>query len=170
MQYGYFDDQKKEYVITDPKTPVKWINYVGTLNFGGFIDHTGGSLVCKVDPALNRITKYIPQMPSADFKGETLYLRYKEGNAYKVFSPYFAPSLGKYEKYECHVGLLYTKIISEFYGIRTEATIFVPMGGTQLIRDILVTNISGQALELDAIPVVEYTHPDALKQLTNADW
>ena len=34
MQYGYFDDEKREYVITNPKTPTKWINYVGTLRHG----------------------------------------------------------------------------------------------------------------------------------------
>ena len=75
MNYGYFDDEHREYVITDPRTPVKWINYIGTLAFGGFVDHTGGALICKADPTFNRITKYIQQMPSSDFKGETLYLR-----------------------------------------------------------------------------------------------
>ena len=80
MRYGYFDDENFEYVITDPHTPVKWINYVGTLSFGGFVDHTGGMLICKKDPALNRITKYIPQMPVGDFKGATVYLRLKEGS------------------------------------------------------------------------------------------
>ncbi len=38
MPYGYFDDAAREYVITDPATPVKWINYIGTLAFGGFVD------------------------------------------------------------------------------------------------------------------------------------
>ena len=93
MKYGYFDDKKKEYIITNPKTPVKWINYVGTLTFGGIIDHTGGSLITKGDPALNRIVKYIPQLPASDFKGETLYIRIKEENGYKVFSPFFVPTL-----------------------------------------------------------------------------
>ncbi len=78
MKYGYFDDANREYVITNPKTPVKWINYVGTLQFGGFLDHTGGSQLCKGDPALNRITKYIPQLPRSDFKGETAYVRVRE--------------------------------------------------------------------------------------------
>ena len=57
MNYGHFDNKTKEYVITNPKTPVKWINYIGALDFGGFVDHTGGALLCKGDPALNRITK-----------------------------------------------------------------------------------------------------------------
>ena len=47
MQYGYFDDSAREYVITNPKTPVKWINYIGTLSFGGFVDHTGGALISR---------------------------------------------------------------------------------------------------------------------------
>jgi cellobiose phosphorylase len=170
MRYGYFDDNNREYVITNPRTPVKWINYVGTLAFGGIVDHTGGSLICKEDPALNRITKYIPQLPSSDFKGETLYLRFKQVGGYKVFSPYFVPTLDPYDLYECHIGLGYTRIVSEFYGIRTDVTILVPLGGSQVLRDIKVTNVSTQPQTVDAIPVVEYTHPDALKQFTNADW
>jgi hypothetical protein len=71
MKYGTFDDRTREYVITNPRTPTKWINYVGSLAFGGFVDHTGGALICKGDPALNRITKYIPQLPSSAFKGTT---------------------------------------------------------------------------------------------------
>ena len=113
-QYGYFDDANRDHVITDPKTPVKWINYVGTLDFGGIVDHTGGSIICKGDPALNRITKYIPQLPSSDFKGETLFIRIHQKTGYRVFSPFFVPTLDQYDKYDCHVGLSYQRIISEF--------------------------------------------------------
>lgn len=170
MNYGYFDDPNREYVITNPRTPVKWINYVGTLAFGGLVDHTGGLLICKGDPALNRITKYIPQLPSSAFKGATLYLRFKKGDGYKVFSPFHVPTLDPYDRYECHVGLGYTRIVSEFYGIRTDATIFVPLGESRLVQDIRITNLSGEPREIDAIPVIEYTHFDALKQFINADW
>ncbi len=170
MQYGYFDDAAREYVITNPKTPVKWINYIGTLGFGGFVDHTGGALICKGDPSLNRIVKYIQQMPNFDFKGETLYIRFKQDGKYKVFSPFYVPTLDKYDKYECHVGMGYIRIVSEFYGIRTECTIFVPIDEQVEIRDIRVTNISGEEKQIDVIPVIEYTHFDAVKQFTNADW
>jgi cellobiose phosphorylase len=170
MKYGYFDDENREYVITDPKTPVKWINYVGTLAFGGLVDHTGGSVICKGDPALNRITRYTAQLPASAFNGETLYLRFPDNHGYRVFSPYFVPTLDPYDLYRCHVGLGYTRIVSEFYGIRTEATIFVPIGSERVIRDVEITNVSDRSLHLDAVPVVEYSHFNALLQFTNADW
>ena len=178
MQYGYFDDEAREYVITDPRTPVKWINYVGTLAFGGFVDHTGGALLCKGDPALNRITRYLTWLPAFAFKGTTLYLRLPRGQGYRLFSPFFVPTLDPYDRYECRVGLGYTRTITEFYGLQTEATFFVspergPGGGDaapRLILDVRIRNVSDRPLEVDAIPVVEYTHFDALKQLTNADW
>ena len=33
MKFGHFDDANKEYVITSPKTPLPWINYLGCENF-----------------------------------------------------------------------------------------------------------------------------------------
>lgn len=171
MQYGYFDDERREYTITDPRTPVTWINYLGTLAFGGFIDQTGGLLICKDDPALNRITKYIPQLPASSFKGATLYLRTpRPQGGYRVFSPFYVPTLDPYQRYECHAGLGYSRFITRFYGIESEIVAFVPPEGGRLIYDIRVTNRSDASLTVDAIPVVEYTHPDALKQFTNADW
>ncbi len=170
MKCGYFDAQAREYIITDPCTPVKWINYIGTRAFGGFVDHTGGALLCKDDPAFNRITKYMQQMPASDFKGETLYLRLRQADGCRLISPFYVPGLTELDKYECHVGLDYTRILSEVAGLRTDALIFVPRGSQTEIRRVAVTNISNRALNVDAIPLVEFSHPDALNQLTNADW
>src|SRR5262245_44487840 len=33
VRYGYFDDSRREYVITTPKTPYPWINYLGCEQF-----------------------------------------------------------------------------------------------------------------------------------------
>ena len=170
MRYGYFDDDNFEYVITDPKTPVKWINYVGTLDFGGIVDHTGGMLLCKKDPALNRITKYIPQMPAGDFKGTTLYYRLKDNQGTRLFSPFFVPTLVPYEKYACRIGLGYTTIESTYFGINTAATFFSPDNENCVVWDIRIENKSGRSVALDVVPVVEYSHPQAIKQFNNADW
>lgn len=170
MNYGYFDDHQREYVITDPRTPVKWINYIGTLSFGGFVDQTGGALICSQDPALNRITRYVAQMPASDFRGETLYLRVHRGGSQRILAPFYVPILQPLDHYECHVGLGYTRILSEVEGIRCEVTILVPPDGACELRDIRVTNLSDHPLSVDVVPVVEYSHFDSLKQFTNADW
>jgi cellobiose phosphorylase len=170
VKYGYFNDEKQEYVITNPHTPVKWINYLGALSFGGFVDHTGGALLCRGDPATNRITRYLALQPASDFKGTTLYLRTRAGDGFVILSPFYVPSLQPLDAYECHVGLGYTRIISECHGLATEATFFVPRQETRLIIDVTVTNLGKKPREVDLVPVVEYSHFDALKQLTNADW
>ena len=169
MQYGYFDDSAREYVITNPRTPVKWINYIGTLSFGGFVDHTGGALICKGDPSLNRIVKYIQQMPRRNSRVKLCMYESSVMVNIRFFSV-FVPTLDKYDRYECHVGMGYSRIISVFYGVRTECTIFVPVNEQVEIRDIVITNISSEPQEIDVIPVIEYTHFDAVKQFTNADW
>lgn len=171
MKFGYFDDDKKEYIATTPCTPIKWCNYVGTLAFGGLVDSNGGVILCKGDPALNRITKYITQLPNSDFKGSTLYLKVTDraGNV-EVFSPFYTPTLKPLDKFENHTGLSYTKIIAEGYGVRCETTLFVPKNEPVLIEDIKITNLTDAELHVDVVPVFEFTHFDALKQLVNADW
>ncbi|SHJ37404.1 cellobiose phosphorylase [Rubritalea squalenifaciens DSM 18772] len=170
QQYGYFSNDTREYVITSPTTPVKWTNYLGTIDFGGLIDNTGGALLCAGDPSLNRISKYIPQLPDTDFKGTTLYLRVKSTTGYEVYSPFFVPCLNKMEKFECRVGLSYQKFVTQVAGIEVKATIFVPTNSCLEVRDITVTNHRNEAVEVDLIPVIEYSHFEALKQFTNADW
>jgi cellobiose phosphorylase len=168
MNCGYFDDANREYVITTPFTPVKWINYVGNLSFGGIVDHTGGPLVCQGDPALNRITKYIPQLPASDFRGGTVYLKVTDGGRTDLWSPFYTPVLADLDSWECRVGLGYNTWTAERAGVRVRVRAFV--AGGAYLQDIAVENRSGRPLGIEVVPVVEFTHFDALKQLTNADW
>jgi cellobiose phosphorylase len=170
MRFGHFDDAAREYVITDPRTPVKWVNYVGSLAFGGIVDHTGGALLCAGDPGLNRITKYIPQMPASDVHGTTLYLVVVRDGRRRILTPFFTPGLDQLDHYECRVGLSYQRIASEVAGIRVTATIFVPPGEPLEVRDLVVANVGDEPASVHVVPVAEYSHFDAFKQLANADW
>ncbi|MDA3851903.1 MAG: hypothetical protein PF447_11615 [Spirochaetaceae bacterium] len=108
MEFGTFDKEQKEYVITTSMTPARWVNYIGGLDFGGIIDQTGGILLCKGDPAENRISKYIPQLPGGDMNGTAFFLRVGD----KILSPFYSPCRDKAESFECRVGLGYNRIIS----------------------------------------------------------
>jgi len=170
MRYGSFDHVAMEYVIDNPRTPVRWVNYIGTLAFGGFVDHTGGALLCKGDPALNRITKYITIQPSNSMSGTTLYVRVRRGDTTEVFTPLFAPQCRDLDSWKARVGLGYSTFESRFAGLECSVTVFVPRGKSCELRNIVVKNAGNDDVTVDVIPVVEYTHFDALKQLTNADW
>lgn len=176
MRAGRFDDEHREYVIETPKTPLRWINYIGTRKFGGFIDQVGSGVICRDDPGLNRIVKYLPQRPQSDFNGETAYIREKNSNdlcgrsPWKIYSPYYAPSPSDYESWECRVGLGYNIYQSVTDGIRVRITVFVPPEANHVVRRYEITNESDLDRELDLIPVVEFSHFDALKQFANADW
>ena len=58
MQYGHFDDKNREYVITTPKTPLPWINYLGSQEFFRLISNTGGGYCFYKDAKLLRLTRY----------------------------------------------------------------------------------------------------------------
>ena len=57
-QYGYFDDIHREYVITNPRTPFPWINYLGNEDFFGLISNTAGGYTFYKDAKFRRITRY----------------------------------------------------------------------------------------------------------------
>ena len=42
MQYGYFNEKEKEYVITRPDTPSAWANYLGSPEYGAIISNNAG--------------------------------------------------------------------------------------------------------------------------------
>ncbi len=171
MRFGYFDNEHREYVITDPRTPVKWINYIGTQTVRRLRGPHRRCADLQRRPNLQPHHQIYPAAAILRLQGRDLIFAdpYRR-KSYRIFSPFFVPTLDHYDRFECRVGLGYTRIVSEFYGLLTEAMIFVPLQGTCELRDIKVTNISATPLDVDAIPVVEYTHPNALMQFTNADW
>ena len=56
-RYGHFDDQHREYVITDPQTPWPWINYLGNEDFFSLISNTAGGYSFYKDAKFRRITQ-----------------------------------------------------------------------------------------------------------------
>ena len=42
MNYGYFDEKAREYVITNPNTPAPWANYLGSPEYGAIVTQNAG--------------------------------------------------------------------------------------------------------------------------------
>lgn len=75
MKFGHFDDQNKEYVITSPRTPLPWINYLGCENFFSLVSNTCGGYSFYKDAKLLRLTRYRYNNVPYDSNGHYYYIR-----------------------------------------------------------------------------------------------
>ncbi len=90
MQFGYFDDANREYVITQPDTPLPWINYLGCQAYFGIISNTAGGYSFYRDARLRRITRYRYNNAPFDFGGRYIYVRDDECGEF--WSPSWQPT------------------------------------------------------------------------------
>ena len=128
MRYGHFDDDRREYVITRPDTPVPWINYLGTDAYFGIVSNTAGGYSCYRDARLRRLTRYRYNGVPADCGGRYIYLR--DNGSGEYWSPSWQPTQRDLDRYECRHGLFYTRISSTRLGVNAETLYFVPPGET----------------------------------------
>ncbi len=171
MSAGRFDRETGEYLVTTPRTPAPWINYLGDLRFGGYVDQAGAALLCAGDPATERVTYLPPNGAPGEMGPEAMYLRIaREGGDALLACPHGLPSATEPDSYECRVGPGLSRYVSRLHGLRYEATVFIPEGESFMVREVRIANEGAVPLRVDAVPAVRFSHFDASKQLTNADW
>jgi cellobiose phosphorylase len=165
MKYGYFDDERREYVITRPDTPLPWINYLGTEAYFGIVSQTAGGYSFYQDARLRRLTRYRYNNAPLDLGGRYLYLRDNGSGDY--WSPSWQPTASDLDDYECRQGLSYTTIASSRAGVRAETLYFVPLGENLEVWRLRVTNTRDTALDLSAFSSAEFCLWDAQDDATN---
>lgn len=159
MQYGYFDENKREYVITNPQTPTPWMNYLGNGGFGGIISATGGGVTFDGDPSNRRVTRYRFQGVPMDRPGRYLYIRDEESGEY--FTPTWQPVQRDMQFYECRHGLGYTKITGKYMDITSSTTYFVPIGKRFELWKTTITNESSRERKIKIFAYLEFSYPNA---------
>ena len=165
MKYGYFDDSLREYVITQPDTPLPWINYLGCQAYFGIISNTAGGYSFYRDARLRRITRYRYNNAPYDFGGRYIYLR--DDASGEFWSPSWQPTRHKLEDYSCRHGMGYTIIRSKRGGIEASTRYFVPLDENLEIWQLTVTNRQAQAAEISIFSLVEFCLWDAQDDSTN---
>lgn len=165
MRFGYFNDKNREYVITQPDTPLPWINYLGMRDYFGLISNTAGGYSFFQDARLRRLTRYRYNNVPLDMGGRYIYLRDNRSGEY--WSPTWMPTRHNLEGYQCRHGLGYTIIGSVYQGIKGQVRYFVPPGQTLEIWDLTVENLSDELRELSAFSSVEFCLWEALDDATN---
>ncbi len=165
MKYGYFDDKNREYVITQPDTPLPWINYLGSEQYFGLISNTAGGYSFYRDARLRRLTRYRYNNVPTDSGGRCLYIRDQESG--RFWSPTWQPVRRRLDAYECRHGMGYTHISSESDGIKASIRYFVPIGQNLETWTVTITNSRAQRAVLSLFSLVEFCLWDAADDSTN---
>ncbi len=164
MQFGYFDDKNKEYVIERPDTPRSWSNYLGSTEYGAIITNNAGGYSFYKSAAQGRFTRLRFNVIPMDQPGRYFYLHDKHSKDF--WSASWQPvgkSLKDY-KSECRHGTAYTKISSEYSSIKTETLYFVPLGRIYECWLLKVTNTDSRKRDLSLFTYVEYANNWNLSQ------
>lgn len=158
MQYGYFDDDAKEYVVTRPDTPSSWSNYLGSTEYGAVITNNAGGYGFYKSGAQGRFMRLRFNSVPMDQPGRYFYLRDMQSGDYwsASWQPVGKP-LDSY-KSECRHGTAYTKITSEYSGIESETKYYVPLGQTFEYWRLKLTNKSSSPRKIRAFTYCEFTN------------
>ncbi len=163
MKFGYFDDEAREYVITTPRTPLPWINYLGPQDFFSLISNTGGGYSFYKDAKLLRITRYRYNDIPNDSNGKYYYIN-DNGT---VWNPGFMPSRTELDSYECRHGMGYTRFKSSKNGLGAELLAFVPVDAACEINLLTLENTSSEEKSFSLFSYVEFCLWNAMDDMTN---
>ena len=152
MKYGYFDDASQEYVITTPKTPLPWINYLGNQDFFTLISNTCGGYSFYKDARLLRLTRYRYNNVPYDNNGKYFYIKDND----TVWNPGWQPVQTELDSYECRHGMGYTHILSSKNDISADYLTLVPLNDTCEVSSLTLTNHSSEARNLQLFSYVEW--------------
>ncbi|RKI84598.1 glycosyl transferase [bacterium 1xD42-87] len=152
MKFGYFDDENREYVITTPRTPLPWINYLGCKEFFTLISNTCGGYTFYKDAKLLRMTRYRYNDVPNDINGKYFYI--KEGGS--IWNPGWKPAQTELDSYECRHGIGYSRFTGMKNQLEASVLTFIPMDDNCEISQVKLTNQSDSKKTVSLFSYVEW--------------
>jgi len=162
-QYGYFDDQSKEYVITVPQTPYPWINYLGCQDFFSLISNTAGGYSFYRDAKFRRLTRYRYNNVPVDDGGRYFYIQDNE----TIWSPGWKPCRTELDNYECRHGMGYSRISGVKNGLGASVLFFVPLNDNMELQHVHLENTSSERKTFKLFSMMEWCLWNAEDDMTN---
>ena len=163
MKFGFFDDINQEYVITTPKTPFPWINYLGSNDYYSIISNTSGGYSFYKDARLRRLTRYRYNNIPLDSNGKYFYI--KDGDT--IWSPAWKPAQTELDSYQCRHGLGYSRFISTKNNIQASLLFFIPNEDSVEIQRLTIENKDFKEKCITLFSFVEWSLWNALDDMTN---
>ncbi|MCF7853386.1 MAG: hypothetical protein K9N51_01200 [Candidatus Pacebacteria bacterium] len=157
--YGHFDEENREYVITRPDTPAPWINYLMGRDLHAIVSQNAGGLAFFGEPAEGRLTRYRFNGLPVDSPG--LYLYIQDGA--EIWNPSFRPTGTALDRFECRHGLGYTTFHAEKRQIQADVTYLIPPEDNVLLWSVRLRNNSDSLRRLNLTSYLEFSLHGFLK-------
>lgn len=157
MQYGHFDNEKREYVIDRVDLPTSWTNYLGVEDTCLVVNHTAGGYMFYKSPQYHRVTRFRGNAIPMDRPGYYVYIRDNEKKDF--FSISWQP-VGKpleEAKYTCRHGMSYSVYECEYDGLKASQRMSVPLGDTVALWDVVIKNEGTKARDLSVFSYAEFS-------------
>lgn len=157
MQYGHFDNEKREYVIDRVDLPVSWTNYLGVKDLCVVVNHTAGGYMFYQFPEYHRVTRFRGNAVPMDRPGHYVYLRDAKDEDYWSIS--WQP-VGKpldQAKYTCRHGMSYTTYECDYKGIKASQTLMVPMDDAVELWDVRLKNTTDKERRISVFSYCEFS-------------
>ncbi len=157
MQYGHFDNEKREYVIDRVDLPVSWTNYLGVKDLCVVVNHTAGGYMFYQSPEYHRVTRFRGNAVPMDRPGHYVYLRdAKDGDYWSISWQPVGKPLDQ-AKYTCRHGMSYTTYECDYKGIKASQTLMVPMDDAVELWDVRLKNTMDKERRISVFSYCEFS-------------
>lgn len=157
MQYGHFDNEKREYVIDRVDLPVSWTNYLGVKDLCVVVNHTAGGYMFYQSPEYHRVTRFRGNAVPMDRPGHYVYLRdAKDGDYWSISWQPVGKPLDQ-TKYTCRHGMSYTTYECDYKGIKASQTLMVPMDDAVELWDVRLKNTTDKERRISVFSYCEFS-------------
>jgi cellobiose phosphorylase len=163
-KYGYFDDEKKEFITTNPHTPTPWVNYLSNGTLHTMLSQVGGGVVFYKSPQIWRITKYRFNNLPVDRSGPYLYI--KDTDTGEYWCPTYEPALVHPDKWKSAHGMGYTRFEAERCALSAELTYFIGSFENSLIWKLKLKNNSKSVKKIKLFAYVEFALMEYLREVS----
>jgi cellobiose phosphorylase len=144
---GYFSEDGLEYIVTNPRLDLPYINYLTNGRYCSFITHTGGGYsFWKQPPA------YGINLPALD-NGPGRFVYIKEGD--EIWTPNWMPVRRDLDSWTCRIGLGYQRLEAQMGGLKAWISYLVPLDADLEYWIVHFTNDSNTTRHLEVYPFVE---------------
>lgn len=158
LQYGYFDNDRREYVINRVDTPASWTNYIGVNDYCAVLNQTAGGYSFYKSPQYHRVTRFRPNGVPLDSPAITCISgTTKRGNTGRFPGSRWASRWTR-RRIPAATACPYSTYACDYREIEASQTVFVPLGDPVELWDVRLRSRADKPRRLSVYAYVEWSY------------